>query len=266
MSTTFNDKETQQDNPYQAEGENKSSRGCCLYGCLIIFVLGLVVVVGGGFSAYWWVQGQVNRYTADAPANLPIVELSDEERAEIKGRVDGFKATIDAGETPEDLVLTANEINAMISADDDMKGKVYVKIQDGEITGDVSIPTDGIPGGKGRYFNASATFDVSLENGVLIVTLTDAEVKGEKIPQEILDAMGKENLAKDIYKDPEVAETLRRIESVSIEDDKIILKPRVAEESATEQEMTEEVVPPAVQVPSEAEATSEPTDAEGDTL
>lgn len=212
-------------------------------------MLGLVVVVGGGLSAYWWVQSQVNRYTADAPANLPVVELSEAERAEIKARVDEFKQKIDAGETPEDLVLTTKEINAMISADDDLKGKVYIEIQDGEITGDVSIPTDAIPGGKGRYFNASATFDVSLENGVLIVTLTDAEVKGEKIPQEILEAMGKENLAKDIYKDPEVAEALRRIETVSIEEDKIVLKPRVAKESAGEPEMPKDQESPSESAP-----------------
>ncbi|MEO8496414.1 MAG: hypothetical protein ABI614_15205, partial [Planctomycetota bacterium] len=99
--------------------------------------------------------------------------------------------------------------------------------QDGEVIGDVSIPVDFLPGGKGRFFNASATFNVTLENGVLIVTLKDANVKGEKLPQQFIDAMGKENLAKDAYKDPEVAATLSRIESLSIEHDKIILKPRV---------------------------------------
>jgi len=54
----------------------------------------------------------VNRYTADAPANLPVVELPEEELTEIQGRVDNFKETIEAGGTPEDLVLTAAELNS----------------------------------------------------------------------------------------------------------------------------------------------------------
>ena len=222
--------EAQAENPYQVAGERKSSRSCCVYGCLITFLLAAFVVVGGGFGAYWWFTGQVNRYTADAPADLPIVELSDEELAAIQARVDKFKETIEAGETPEDLVLTAQELNALLTKDEDMRGRVFVRIEDGEVSGDVSIPTDFLPGGKGRFFNASATFEVSLDNGVLIVTLQDAEVKGEKLPQQFIDGMSKENLAKDAYKDPEVAATLRRIESISIEHDKIVLKPRVTPE------------------------------------
>jgi hypothetical protein len=232
-----NTNETQSENPYQVAGEKKSSSSCCLYGCLGVFLLTAIVVVGGGFGAYWWFTAQVKRYTADAPANLPVVELSDEELAAIQARIDAFKETIEAGDTPEDLVLTAQELNALITQDEDMRGKVFVRIADGEVSGDVSIPTDFLPGGKGRFFNASATFEVSLENGVLIVTLQDAEVKGEKLPQQFIDGMGQENLAKDAYKDPEVAATLRRIESISIENDKIVLKPRVAK---SEGEVVEE--------------------------
>lgn len=249
----------QNENPYQVVGERKSSGRCCVYGCLITFLLVAFVVVGGGFAGYWWLQGQVNRFTADAPADLPIVELSDDELAEIQARIDNFKETIEADETPDDLVLTAEEINALISKDEDLRGKVYVAIADGEVTGDVSIPTDFLPGGQGRYFNASATFDVSLENGVLIVTLTDAEVKGEKIPQQFIDGMGKENLAKDAYKDPEVAATLRRIESISIEGDKIVLKPRVTAEQAPEEGAATDSGRAATGEVTEPAATTEPS-------
>ena len=104
-----------------------------------------------------------------------------------------------------------------------------MKITDGKVSGDVSIPMDAIPGGKGRYFNGSASFNVSMENGVLIVTLADAEVNGEPVPQRVIDGMAKENLAKDLYKDPKNAEFMRRVDSVRVEDDKIILKLRPEE-------------------------------------
>ena len=220
--------ETKDENPYEAKPAPKSSCGCCAWGCLVMFLLVVFVVVGGGLGTYWWLQGQVTKYTADTAADLPVVELPEEELAEVQGRVDNFKETIEAGETPEDLVLTAEELNALITKEEKLRGKVYVTIEDGEVGGEVSIPADAFPGGKGRFFNASAKFDVSLENGVLIVTLADAEVKGQKLPQQFIDTMGKENLAKDMYKDPEMAKTLGRIESISIEHDKIVLKPRAA--------------------------------------
>ena len=265
-----NDNASQQENPYQSERPAKSSNSCCFYGCLFMFLFVVLVVVGGGLSGYWWIKGQVNRYTADAPADLPTVDLPEEELAEIQGRVDDFKEKIEAGETPEDLVLTADEINALITKNDDLKGRVYVTIENGEVSGDVSLPVDSLPGGKGRYFNASATFDVSLENGVLIVTLADAEVKGERIPQQYIDGISKENLAKDAYKDPEAAATLRRIESLSIEGDKIILKPRAVpsqteggEAAAAEDQSSAGTTS---EVPPESPESSEPagTDAESD--
>ena len=105
-----------------------------------------------------------------------------------------------------------------------MKGKIHVRIENGLVAGDVSVPTDAIPGGKGRYFNGSATFDVSMDEGVLIVTLADADVNGQPVPAQVLEAMARENLAKDMYKDPEVAKALKRIDSVEVADDLIILK------------------------------------------
>ncbi len=222
---------------YEATSEaTGSKRSCCLTGCLLM-LLAIVLVVGvGGFLGYRWLQNQLDRYTSDTPADLPTVELPAEELAEIEKRVETFQETLEKNEPTEDLVLTAEEINALITKDDDMRGRVFVRIDEGQVSGDVSIPTDFLPGGKGRFFNASASFDVSLENGVLIVTLTGAEVKGEQVPPQFIEGMSKENLAKELYKDPEVAATLRRIKSVTIEDDRIVLKPETVASSDGETE------------------------------
>jgi hypothetical protein len=216
-------------NPYESDREakqGKSSRGCCLYGCLISVLLIVLLIVGVGVGGYWWVSSQVAKWTEDTPADLPTVEYTEEEVAAVEKRVESFKEGLEANEAPEELVLTADDINAMIADDEEIKGHVFIKIEDGKVGGDVSIPTDILPGGKGRFFNASATFNVSLENGVLIVTMASAEAKGQKVPQEVIDEMAKQNLAKDLYKEPEVAEVLRRIDSISIEGDKMILRAR----------------------------------------
>jgi hypothetical protein len=235
----MNETEAEQEDVFDAElttakppAESRSAGSCCLFGCLFAMLLMAVLTVGGGFVAYRFYQGQLAKYTSASPAVLPTVEFSEEELADIEARIKTFKTSVEEGESPEDLVLTAEEINALIAKDEDLRGRVYITIEDGQVSGDVSIPIGGLPGGKGRYFNASAAFDVSLEGGVLIVTLDDAKVKDNPVPREIIDSISRENLAKEIYKNPEVAEMLSRFDSLIIEDDKIILKPRIKPKTA----------------------------------
>ena len=201
--------------------------GCLLGGCLSVVLL---MVVGVGATAYLgfvFYKSQVEKYTSTTPAEIPVVEFSEEQIAEVNKRVEGFKQSIKPGGTPEELTLTADDINALISKEEKLKGHVYVSIQDGELTGEISYPTDSFLGTKGRYFNGEVSLKASLENGVLIVTLDDAKVNGESLPETFIAEMRKQNLAKDVYKNPENAELLRKFESLVIEDDKIILKPRI---------------------------------------
>ena len=169
--------------------------------------------------------------------------MSAEELAEVETRVNDFKESLEEGESSNDLVLTADEINALINSQPQLKGRLFVTIKDGRIAGDVSIPTDFLPGGKGRFFNASGTFDVTLENGVLIVTLASATVQGNPVPAEFIEQMRGENLARDAYNDPEVADTLRKFESLTIVDDKIILTPRATNAVAATTEESSEPAP-----------------------
>lgn len=229
--------------PGAQDAPKKSSRGC-FYCCLSSFLIVLVLGAVGGFAAYRFITGTVAKYTSETPAEIPIVEYSEEQVEEIQARIESFKEGVEEGAQQDELILTADEINALIAKDDDLKGRVYITIADDKVAGDVSIPTDAIPGGAGRYFNASASFNVMLENGVLIVTLASAKVGDELVPAEIVEAMGKENLAKDIYKNPEVAELISKFESLTVQEDVIILKPRqvagdVGQEAGETAEMTE---------------------------
>lgn len=217
--------------------EKKSSRGC-LYGCLGAFGVMVALMICGGIGFYFVITSQVKKYTAETPTELPKVEFTAEQMSELRGRLDTFKHALDEELPSEDLVLTADEINALINEEEKLRGRAYVAIKDGQVSGDISVPTDMIPGGDGRFFNASATFEVTLENGVLVVTLADAEVKGEKVPQEVIDGMSQENLAKDLYKDPKNAEMIRRFDRIEITDDTIILRLR-RDEQAKGGEQTE---------------------------
>nr|WRX36748.1 hypothetical protein [uncultured bacterium] len=57
----------------------------------------------------------------------------------------------------QQVVLSADDINALISKNEVFKGKVYITLADGDATAEVRVPVDGIPGVKGRFLNASLT-------------------------------------------------------------------------------------------------------------
>ena len=210
----------------QMQPPPKSGCGCWVWGCLTVVLLGIIGASVAGFFGYRFLNTQVAKFTSETPQELPVVQYEPEAMAALEKRFEGFKTNLKDGGQVDDLVLTAEDINAMISNNEDLKGKVFVKIEDGQIKGDISFPLDNVPLAGGRFLNASAAFDVSMENGVLIVTLADAEVKGEKLPAQFLDAMRSENWAKNLYDDAETAKQFRRIESVVVEDGKVVLKVR----------------------------------------
>ncbi len=204
--------------------------GCLLGGCATVFLLMIGLAIGTTIAGFYFYKGQVAKYTSETPKELPTIEYSPDEIKEITTRIESFKQTIEKGDSPPPMILTGDDINAMISQNEDLRGKVFVRIDNGEVTADVSFPMDAFPGAKGRFFNGSVTADVSLENGVLIVTLDDAEVNGQPVPKQLIDAMRKENLAKDLYKTPEIAKTLSKFESLLIDDEKIVLTPKATRE------------------------------------
>lgn len=219
--------------PYQPSNEAQQTQrrfpwGCLLGGCLGIVLLGVLLVVGGSIGAFYFARGQINKYTADAPRILPKVETSTEEIEALTARIQDFQDAVEKNGPTDDLVLTADDLNALISQSKELKGKVYIKIEDGQIKADVSFPTDGIPLAGSRYFNGSVTGKVSLENGELRIHVDDAEVNNDKIPEDFLAPFREENLAKEMNKDPKVKEQLDKFGRIEVVGDRILLKPKPA--------------------------------------
>lgn len=232
--------------------ERSGGRGCFFWGCLTLALVFLALLIGILLALYFTAKHYINKYTSDAPMEIAVVELSEEEIDALKGRFEAFEASIKEGGEAQDLEVSAEEINALIAEDEDLKGRVLVRISDGRVGGDISFPMDDLPGGGGRYLNATADFDVSMEGGVLMVTLADATVNGSPLPQPVMQQLSGQNLAKDAYKDRENAEVLRKFESIEVVGDKIILKARPkppAEPVAAEIESMDEAVVPVESAP-----------------
>ena len=204
-------------------------RGCFFYGCLTCIILLLLCGVMA-FFAFRFIKNQINQYTDSQPTPMPTVEMADPEFKELEARVKTFGEAMDQGKAVEPLVLTEREINALLVKSGkvgELANHIHVSLEGDQVKGQVSIPLSKVSRlTKGRYLNGEATFDVSLENGVLIVTAREVQVKGKPLPETFMGAIRQENLAKDAYKDPKHAEALRKVESLKVEDGRVIIKAR----------------------------------------
>jgi hypothetical protein len=154
--------------------------------------------------------------------------MPDDKRQTLQDRVKAFREAVDAGTAIEPLVLSGDDLNALIDDNAEAKGMIYVTIEKDELKGRISIPLDklGLPMVKGRYLNGEADLKASLFDGELIVHIDAIEVNGKKPPEQIMTDLRKQNIAKDFTKDARNAAMLRKLESLEIKDGNIILKVR----------------------------------------
>ncbi len=215
--------ETETSSPPAPTGKK---RGCLFFGCMTAVVLALVAGVGTYFFVQW-VNELIEQYTGDEPLELPVADISAADLKELQNRCERFKREVEENGAVEPLELTAEEINALIQNDpawEEWKGRLYVEIDERDrVRGQVSIPLGG------RFLNGGATFEVSMESGILVVTLTSVEVNGEPLPEAVLEGFLDENLASDLYDDAKTAKLLRRLDKVEVKDGKIRITPRAAE-------------------------------------
>ncbi len=230
-------------------------RGCFFYGCVIASVLTVLMIIALAVLAFFATRlfsRFVEEWTSTEPMELPKVQASEEERKAVWERVGAFKRALDEGTASDPLVLSSDDLNALIEDNPKFRGRLFTRVEGDKLKGQISYPLEGlgIPMFKGRYLNGEAELKASLSEGILVVTLETLEVNGKHPPEQFLAEMRKQNLAKDAYDNPKNAEMLRRIESLEIKDGKIILKPRLRANSA--EQPTEEHAPKSVPSSSEA--------------
>ncbi|PYL00777.1 MAG: hypothetical protein DME19_03955 [Verrucomicrobia bacterium] len=216
-------------------------RGCFFYGCVTVLVIAVLVGIAGFFAVRYGLNkltAFVEQYTEAVPMTLPGVQMSSTDYSQLDKRVTAFTDALNAQKAASPLLLTGDEINALIANNSgwkQLKGKLYVTIEGDEIKGQVSLPMDdlaqvpGLSRLKGRYLNGSASLKVSLQNGTLSVTMQSLQVKGQSPPANVMAQLRAQNLAQNIYNDPKGAEMIRKLESIEIKDGNITIKAKARE-------------------------------------
>ena len=207
-------------------------RGCLFYGCLSLTVIALLAIVAG-IIGYFVIKnvttGWIRDYTETAPAQIEKVEYTRAQTDAMQKRLANFKQALDGGTNLMEFILTADDLNALISTQRELKDKLFVRIDGDQLRGEISMPLSDLGPFKlsGRYLNATATFKIALANGALDVRLQDAQVKGRPLPSMVLSEFKKNNLAQEYQKDPKAAADIAKFDTVQVTNSTVLLRNRV---------------------------------------
>ena len=208
----------------------KPGRGCLFYGCIAGAVL-LVVVLGGVLLGLHYVKTMVIRVTDAKPMELPTVQMSQAEAAQVKARFESFQQAVREQRPTKPLALTANDLNALIAGGGEQgpwKGKVYVGFHGDQLKGQVSVPLQdlGLSLFAGRYLNGSATFSLAFHSGQLSLMPLTILAKGQPVPEVLMQQLRRQNLAVAITNDPSVVAVLAGLAGIQVTNDELVLAPK----------------------------------------
>lgn len=207
-------------------------RGCLFYGCLSVVLIALLIVVVG-IAGYFFVkrttEGLVRDYTEASPARLERVEYAREQTDVLQRKAAEFQRALEFGTNVIELTLTADDLNALISTQRELRDKLFVRIDNDQVRGDISMPLTDLGPIKlgGRYLNASVSFNVVLTNGVLDIRLRDVTVKDKPLPLMILSELKKNNLAMEFQKEPKAASDIAKYDTIQITNGAVVLRNRL---------------------------------------
>jgi hypothetical protein len=208
----------------------RKPHGCFFWGCLAALAVG--VLIGGcvGLFTYQLYQ-MAMQATSSEPRPVPEYQARPGEATEVKERIEAFKKAAEE-DRPAELALTGDDLNALIAQDPELrelKGHVFVRVEDGQVLLDVSVPlkkvplVQDLPRLSGRYFNGSVGLKPALAGGRLLLFVESASVEGERLPDDFMRGLRDKNLL-ERARDEELVEFARQARSLEVQGDRVVLK------------------------------------------
>src|SRR5262249_42180780 len=161
----------------------------------------------------------------------PTMQLSDAEINTLTNRLDTFSKAMKENKSPEPLILTSDEINALIARQNTnsspLSPHLYFSFNDDRVQAQLSLPLDALGWRilRGRYFNGSGDFVVSLHDGKLLLTVKSLSVKGQPLPEQYMASLRGQNFADAWTNDPGFTDALARLEEIKVENGKLVVVP-----------------------------------------
>ena len=209
--------------PNQDSGKS-SGKGCLFWGFIIAGSCAIIVAVTIGFMAYS-AKKLIDSVTDTKPETIPTVSTNASENRHAKEQYSRLENVINEG-SAESFSFDERQLNtlvAVIPQAEFLRGKATFNIKGDRLIARASVPLDRIPMMQGRYLNGEFELDIKCENGILEVYAQEVRVKGEPIPESVMSKLRNVNLAQEVYKNPDAIKALKRIESLEVKDDKLVV-------------------------------------------
>lgn len=201
-------------------------RGCFFYGCITLIVLMLIAALGL-IVGLRFVQRKVKEYADTKPMIIEKGDASPAKLSAVQKRIDAFREAVATQNTPQELALTADEINTLLAGQPDLQtlsDRVFVFIENDQLKAKLSWPLDQF-GLKGRYFNGTGTFKISTQGGDLDLRIDDVQTQsGNPLPDTFLQELRKHDFADDLQRDAQTAAALRQLGSVEVKDGRVVIR------------------------------------------
>jgi len=204
------------------------------YRWVLYTFLGLVgfVLVGGVLAIVglqWMVKSFVRDYSEAQAQVLPQVDNPAQKVDVFTQNVIDFKRALDTQHTTGPLVLTDDDLNALIQKNDQIKNWLCCVIQSNQLAIRFSLPVGVLLKGQypGRFLNGVAHLHVSLDESLLNIRVVSIEARGKSLPKLLVNFIRKQNLAKQANANPDFSQILPALDKIEIQDEKINIHPFV---------------------------------------
>jgi len=202
--------------------KSKSGWGCLSGGCLA-FLIVLLLLLGALGAVGFLLYQKAREYTSVEAASIPVFDATPERMREVNGRVEVFKKAVESN-SEADLELSGDDINVLIAGEKAMKGKVYIRMTNGLLYVDASVPLTQVTGFSDRFLNGTVSFDASVENGKPRLSPKSIDLNGKKLPKEFEQSAAdgfSNGFVGELEKNPNTRDFFSRVKSLKIDGDKM---------------------------------------------
>lgn len=207
-----------------------------LLGAFAVAALAMAILIALSFIVPRVVDRLVEEYTDVAPADIPRVESTPDEKEEIESRVSEFVEALEEGAARAPLELSEREINVVLQdaiRKIDEHAAARIHLLEGRVRAQVSLPIDAkLPLGpwsrdlRGRFVNGTAEFVPRIRGGRFEFELVSFEVGGKGVPRRMLNLIADELESSGILDDPDAQRVAQRLSGITIRNGSVVLEPR----------------------------------------
>ncbi|MDQ8190927.1 hypothetical protein [Roseibacillus persicicus] len=263
MSSENNRRRTPANTKKSAQPEQKEGQHSPFAGCSIIIAAALMMLFLVGFTIYslFRMDDEISKFTETSPAATPVLDPTkfENEFNDLSRRMDGFRTAVlanEAGEEeaqnnpvePVELLLSTRDLNLSIAAQPqflDLRETFHIlSLSPEEARIQISYRINGKPIGdtSPRYLNGIIHGKPRLESGQVLIDISHIDSNKGSVPDEFAAHLSDHQLTAPYLKDEKLGPVMKKLTSLQLIDDGIILRSDPAAEPPGQQEMTREEV------------------------